>query len=198
MRISSDLKVPTLHEGEMSAHARPGLQLYKAMLANQELEEVTSRRLPVSNLFTFISRRSLPQTSTSLHLPDYSPPSSRHCGRVNFTVRVAGGGSAVRRLELDQWTPAVSRLPVSMELCTPLPPPLTPHTPAPVSPPPESMDLCTPVPSRGKRQEVLSLSGLSLLSPEKRSRMEDEEDQKEVETHWFLLETSIRGFKLRP
>merc|ERR1711988_1929627 len=37
------VQVTTLHEGKMSAQARPGLQLYKAMLANQELEEVTSR-----------------------------------------------------------------------------------------------------------------------------------------------------------
>ena len=197
MRISSDLKVPTFHEGEVSAQARPGLQLYKAMLAHQELEEVTSKRLPVSKMFTLISRRSLPPTSTCLHLPDYSLPTSRHCGRVNFTLRVAGGGSSVRRLELDQ-TPALSRLPVSMDLCTPLAAPLTPRTPAPASPLPESMELCTPTPSRGKRQEVLSLSGLSLLSPEKRSRMEDEEDLKKSEPHWFLLETSIRGFKLRP
>merc|ERR1719153_2231629 len=82
------------------------------------------------------------------------------------------------RLEVGedcQGTPAVCRDPVSMELCTPCPPTTRNLQPQPE---PDCMDLCTPVPVQGirKRQE-LSLGGLSLNSPEKRSRRSSAEPE---------------------
>ena len=213
------MEVPTYEKGETSSRARPGLQLYKAMVGHTQLEAVTDRRLPVSNMFTLICRRSLPTASSSLHLPDYNLPTSRRCGRVNLRLTTPDlkTSAATRRLT-GLTTPAVSREPVNMELCTPCPPfsrsdspdvasshrdnPLEASShqdnPVEVTPHQEDMELCTPIQSqtRARRQETLSLASLTLLSPQKKSKLDDE-DREDEQLYWFLLETSIRGFKLK-
>ena len=202
------VEVPTYEEGETSARARPGLQLYRAMLGHTQLEAVTDRRLPVSNMFTLICKRSLPTASTSLHLPDYILPTSRRCGRVNLRLTTPDlkTSEATRRL-IGLTTPAVSREPVSMELCTPCLPSSRSDSPDVTflhqdNPLEEfshqDMELCTPIQSqtRARRQETLSLASLTLLSPQKKSKLDDE-DREDEQLYWFLLETSIRGFKLK-
>ena len=212
------VEVPRYEEGETSARARPGLQLYRAMVGHTQLEAVTDRRLPVSNMFTLICKRSLPTASSSLHLPDYVLPTSRRCGRVNLRLTTPDLKTveATRRL-IGLTTPAVSREPVSMELCTPCPPSSTSDSPDVASShrdnPLEAsshqdnpvevishqdMELCTPIQSqtRARRQETLSLASLTLLSPQKKSKLDDE-DREDEQLYWFLLETSIRGFKLK-
>jgi len=81
-------------------------------------------------------------------------------------------------------------------------PDLRPDLKPDLRPEPDCMELCTPLPSMRKRQEQLSLGALSLNSPEKKSRVELQELQEvssgeKEQLYWFILETSVRGFKLK-
>ena len=208
-----------------------GLQLFRAMVGHQDLGKVTGRKLPVSNMFTVISRRSLPLVaSRSLHQPDYSLPCPGRCPRVSFTFKVpetegrTESRTTIRRLrftsgaesepcviqapELSQLrTPAVSRQVVSMELCTPVPSScrmevmeeLEASSPGlQILSQSDSMELCTPLPGLAgqRRRQDLDLTSLSLLSPDKRARTISGPQTEGDSIHWFILETSIRGFKI--
>ena len=67
---------------------RAGVHLYRAMMASDPLQLCLGSRLPVSNMFTLISRRDVhisPASASSLvHLDDFSLPSPLKCPVVTF------------------------------------------------------------------------------------------------------------------
>ena len=134
------VEVPRYAAGGGGGGGGHGLQLFRAMLGHQDLGKVTGRRLPVSNMFTVISRRRSAAplvSSSSLPQSDYSLPSPARCPRVTFTFQqpeLENCQTTIRRLRFTSGaesepcliqppdfssTPAVARQVVSMELCTP-------------------------------------------------------------------------------
>ena len=65
---------------------RVGIHLYRAMMAHETLQDRLSSRIPVSNMFTVISRRQpTPVSGDNLTLlPEYSLPVTSRCPRVLF------------------------------------------------------------------------------------------------------------------
>ena len=139
-------------------------------MSHQTLHDVTSSKLPVSNVFILVSKRSSSLISSSMiDVPDFSLPPPSRCPRVVFkfklpepepvSVQVAsrrlrftsGADTDSRRSDMELCTPAVARLPVrdslpsSMELCTPavktIPPQMDSWTPKLL---PSRMEFCTP------------------------------------------------------
>jgi len=140
---------------DYSSSSRTGLHLYRAMLANNALQDRLNSRIPVSNIFTVISKRNLIPSPCSdlLHLPEYLLPVTTRCSRVLFQfssppppslaaarrLRFASGndppgpghghcgsgGSGGRSLHTDQGTPCTQAQ-------------LRPRVGA------EDMELCTP------------------------------------------------------
>lgn len=71
---------------DYSSSSRTGLHLYRAMLANNALQDRLNSRIPVSNIFTVISKRNLIPSPCSdlLHLPEYLLPVTTRCSRILF------------------------------------------------------------------------------------------------------------------
>ena len=107
-------------------------------MSHKTLHEVTSSKLPISNVFILVSRRSSTLSSSSLlDVPDFCLPPPSRCPRVVFkfkfpepepvSVQVAsrrlrftsGADTDHRRSDMEICTPAIKDLPSSMEITTP-------------------------------------------------------------------------------
>ena len=171
----------------------------------------SSRHQPV---FSLPGPGRCPRVNFTFTLPEVTaaPTTIR---RLRFTSGAESEPCLIQAPELQWRTPAVSRQVVSMELCSPascrmeLATPVLPVTSqSVVAASPDSMELCTPLaplaPLAGlRRRQDLDLTSLSLVSPDKRSRRVSSPTpspaRRETEAeqlHWFILETSIRGFKI--
>ena len=138
-------------------------------MANEALQDRLTTKIPVSNMFTVISRRNLIPSSDLLHLPDYSLPVTSRSSRVRFQFSFPPPPSlvATRRLRftsgadtretpgtpsMELCTPftraRVMTRTMDMELCTPAVRWKTPHTGLLHSP---GMELCTPAVTRPAR-----------------------------------------------
>ena len=107
--------------GAGQPQSRLGLHLYRAMMSHDSLHDITSSRLPISNMFLMISRTSLSFSSSLIHLPDYSLPSPARGSLVVFQFscpdQVAAKVASDSCQELR--TNLADMFPQSMELCTP-------------------------------------------------------------------------------
>jgi len=71
----------------LATNFRVGVHLFRAMVINDQLHNLTSSRIPVSNIFILFCRSSSPLTSSLQLLPTYSLPPVTRCPRVTFRLR---------------------------------------------------------------------------------------------------------------
>jgi len=142
-----------------STYSRVGVHLFRAMVTHDKLHNLTSSRLPVSNMFVLFCKSNSPPISTLQLLPCYSLPPIARCPRVNFiitsleSIESKAPDIATRRL---RFTSGTSRL----TPCIPESSPDSYPSPKCVSPgksleievktckKPQQMELCTPLVSR--------------------------------------------------
>jgi len=74
----------TLSQDSQHPSSRFGLHLFRAMMSHETLHQVTDIRLPVSNMYVVLSRRSSCSSTTMVHIPEFELPSLSRCSRVNF------------------------------------------------------------------------------------------------------------------
>ena len=134
-------------------------------MANEALQDRLTSKIPVSNIFTVISRRNLIPSSDLLHLPDYSLPVTSRSSRVRFQFSFPPPPSlvATRRLRFTSGadTKETRETPVTpaMELCTPF-------TRARVLTRTLDMELCTPaVRWKTPHTGLLHSPGMELCTP---------------------------------
>jgi hypothetical protein len=72
--------------GCLQTNSRLGVHLFRAMVTHDQLHNLTTTRLPVSNMFTIFCRKTVPITCSLQMLPSYSLPPTTRCPRVNFTL----------------------------------------------------------------------------------------------------------------
>lgn len=72
--------------GCLQTNSRLGVHLFRAMVTHDQLHNLTTTRLPVSNMFTIFCRKTAPITCSLQMLPSYSLPPTTRCPRVNFTL----------------------------------------------------------------------------------------------------------------
>jgi len=145
--------------GHRSTYSRVGVHLFRAMVTHEKLHNLTSSRLPVSNMFVLFCKSNSPPISTLQLLPCYSLPPITRCPRVHFIItsqesmESMAPAVATRRL---RFTSGTSRL----TPCIPESSPRSYPSPECASPSksveievktckkPQQMELCTPLVTR--------------------------------------------------
>ena len=154
--------------------------MYRAMLANNALQDRLNSRIPVSNIFTVISKRNLIPSPCSdlLHLPDYLLPVTTRSSRILFRFSFPPPPSlaAARRLRFASGNDpqpsrdpgpghgrhvsgGQARLSLSQDLSTP-------RTQTQLIPRAEDMELCTPaIRWKTPHTELLQSPGMEMCTP---------------------------------
>jgi len=105
--------------------SRVGVHLFRAMLSNDQLQSLTSSRLPISNTYLLFCKTSVPLTSSLRLLPSYSLPPTTRCPRVTFTIhsldRVDDKVEPVEATRRLRFTSGTSALTPPIQECSPDP-----------------------------------------------------------------------------
>jgi len=148
----------TLSEDCQLSSSRIGLYLFRAMMSHDTLHHVTDARLPVSNMYFVLSRRSmLPSSSSLVLVPEFELPSLSRCSRVYFRFifpETTATKLATRRL---RFTSGADNPPS----CDPL---LRPPSETPSSC--QKMVMCTPHTGQDRqRSRVTQVDNMVLSTP---------------------------------
>jgi len=101
------IELPSVTSEESISSRHIGKQLFKSIVANQPLNEMTSSKIPVSNMYLVFCKRSLPTLSELRLLNSYCLPSIERCPRANFIIGIpespdgdhlSNGVAPIRRL----------------------------------------------------------------------------------------------------
>jgi len=79
------VKIP-FSSSSCASNSRLGVHLFRSMVSNEKFQQLSSTKLPVSNLFILFCKSSVPDFSCLRYMPDYSLPPISRCPRVNISI----------------------------------------------------------------------------------------------------------------
>lgn len=139
-----------------STYSRVGVHLFRAMVTHEKLNNLTSSRLPVSNMFVLFCKSDSPPISALQLLPCYSLPPITRCPRVHFIITSQESMAPVVATRKLRFTSGTSRLTPSIPESSPdsypspvsVSPSKSVETEVKTCKKPQQMELCTPLVTR--------------------------------------------------